>query len=337
MADINNLPKKENRKVYLDLNTFTDDFTLKVLPYVNNMINAIDVDEIKEKYPDNEADQLNEFVEEYLKLVQTNPGPISSKLIEKQMDFCHTISNMLAKRVCDGPTETELFFKDTIENFDSFYKPIKISLDIFNATRFVVQDIDDIYTVSLLTLMNMINLLEIKDKDIRFNTIKIVGRKNEYDVYYIGIKELEMDYKLYYQKNIVESTILIMNTDIEMLMDAYTAATIMNDVYSPIINDILSGMYSKEEVDEILSDTANFISEQILGITEDIGDALYDKKYKISPLCEETLNICLSRYEPLKLVKDEFNYFEMDFNIEDIFNDCKKRIYEYLELIGYER
>ena len=72
MADINNLPKKENRKVYLDLNTFTDDFTLKVLPYVNNMINAIDVDEIKEKYPDNEADQLNEFVEEYLKLVQTN-------------------------------------------------------------------------------------------------------------------------------------------------------------------------------------------------------------------------------------------------------------------------
>lgn len=325
-----------SRKIYLDLNNFNDDITLKVLPYINNLIHAIDEDEIKTKYPNDERLQLQSFVNQFLNIVYDYPGPVSTHLINNQIEYCETISTTLAKRVCEGPNENELFFKDMINDFDSFYLPIKLSLDLFNATRFMIQDLDDVYTVSTLILMNMITILNLKQKDFRFKMIKLVGRKNEYDLYYAGIKEVELDYELYYQKNIIDSTIQIMNNDVLMLMDAYTAATLMNEECSEIVGNIKSNLLTKEEVEENISNIATFVSEQIFSIMEGIQIALEEKRFKITPLAINTLNNCLIRYEHLALVYDDiFNTYDLEFNMSNLEKDCEKKVTEYLEILGY--
>lgn len=335
MSESTNSTEKKVKKVYLDLNNYNDDFTLKVIPYINQLLNSIDPEEFKEMYPDNEVKRLDACVKEFMELVYNNPGPLSTKLIENQINFCDNISEILTRKVCDGPTESDLFFKDHIEDFDSFFLPIQICLNIFNATRFVVRDLDDIYTVSTIVILNILGSLDIQDKDLRYKIIKIVGRKNEYDYNYTGIKEVELDYDLYYQRNIVDSTLLILNTDIIMLIEAFVVATIMNEEFSGIIEELKSDDFDEEMARDYIRNTAIFIGDKVLDFSEEILEALEYKKYKMTPLCVETLNLCLSRFEPLKIVYDDtFKSYELEYDLNKIIDESEKIIFDYMKLMG---
>lgn len=334
----NSLSKREGRKIYLDIREFNDIVSVNMLDYISEIIDSISVNDIKIKYPDNPAKQVDEFINQYMKKVCDTPGAISRKLIEKQVKFCDMISDLLSRRVCDGGSDIDLFFRDPIEDFESFFLPIRISLNIFNTTRFLVRDLADIYTISTITIMNIINKFELKetDKELRFNLLKIVGRKNEYDSCYVGIKELELDYKLYYQRNIVESTLTILNIDIETVIDAYIAAFITTGENSLVVNDMLKGMYSDNEINDIIESKSIFIADKVIELSNDIRYALNENKYKMTPLCYDILEMCLAKYDNIQIFKHNSGIYEIAYEYDEVVKDCKKLIKEYLGLLGVE-
>ena len=334
----NSLSKREGRKIYLDISVFNDNASVNMLDYISVIIDSIPVNDIKLKYPDNPAKQIDEFVNQYMKKVCDTPGAVSRKLIEKQVELCDMISDLLARRVCDGGSDIDLFFRDPIEDFDSFFLPIRISLNIFNATRFLVRDLADIYTISTISIMNIINKFELRetDRELRFNLLKIVGRKNDYDLCYVGIKELELDYKLYYQRNIVESTLTILNIDIKTVVDAYTAATITNEENSLVVKDMLEGLYSKNEIDDIIESESIFIADKVIALSNDITLALNRNEYKMTPLCYDILEMCLAKYDNIQIFKHNSGIYETAWDYEEVVEDCKGLIREYLSLLGVE-
>ena len=82
----NSLSKREGRKIYLDISVFNDNASVNMLDYISVIIDSIPVNDIKLKYPDNPAKQIDEFVNQYMKKVCDTPGAVSRKLIEKQKE-----------------------------------------------------------------------------------------------------------------------------------------------------------------------------------------------------------------------------------------------------------
>ena len=68
----------------------------------------------------------------------------------------------------------------------------------------------------------------------------------------------------------------------------------------------------------------------------EIIDYINENEYKMTPLCYETLEMCLVRYDNIQIFKHNSGIYEISFDYDKVVEDCEGLIREYLSLLGVE-
>ena len=270
--------------------------------------------QIKEKEI-SEIDALIEFVDIYYNRVKyTNEiTPLSIEFVDEQNKALTAFKNKLSKVILNADGSDPLLNKK-IEDKEFFTKILYISQSILNSTAFLTSNQKDAFTVSTLTLLQMLSVLEIEDEDLRYILMRVVGRRNEAQSSDVDpwLETLEYNYEIYHIKSILDSALDMMGLSPLMLLDI--------TVYKMVLSSNFETKYKLEDISKLTND------EQVEEYFSTLIEGLID-------ISAETLNTMVNILNETKFnIPDYFmGIFEEEFNLLSYFRILNKSVVKYPE------
>lgn len=302
-----------------------------------------------------EREALLSFVKEYHEVIRdTNSiSDLSIEFVTEQTDSMNNFKRQFADVVLKSDGSDPLLNKK-IENTERFIEYLDIGQEIINATTYIIFNSRDLYTVSTLTMMQIIDILDLEDEDLRFEILKIVGRRNETKSSDIDpwLETIEYDYDIYHIKRILDAVMDIVAVSPQLL----THLIIYKSILTPEFMDKYNLLDSKTIIDDII---LNNMTIDILEVTKSslssVASIMSKKKYAIPEYYVDIFDRELARldcaqivpvYEDVEIdcqVDDECDESELmrikTYTVEIVDEDFKEYIgmvlNEYLELAGY--
>lgn len=302
-----------------------------------------------------EREALLSFIKDYHEVIRdtNNISELSLEFVTEQTDNMNEFKRQFADVILKSDGSEPLLNKK-IENTERFIEYLDIGQEIINATTYIIFNSRDLYTVSTLTLMQIIDILGLEDEDLRFEILKIVGRRNETKSSDIDpwLETIEYDYDIYHIKRILDAVMDIVAVSPQLL----THLIIYKSILTPEFMDKYNLLDSKTVVDDII---LNNMAIDILEVTKSslssVASIMSKKKYAIPEYYVDIFDSELARldcaqivpvYEDVEIdcqVDDECDESELmrikTYTVEIDDENFKEYIgmvlNEYLELAGY--
>ena len=80
-----------------------------------------------------------------------------------------------------NPEEFDNYIQRPLEDPERFKKILDICMNMYNAVRVLVYNETDVHTVSLMTLMHMIGMMNVRDENLNYTLLKVIGRIHTYE------------------------------------------------------------------------------------------------------------------------------------------------------------
>ena len=302
-----------------------------------------------------EREALLSFIQDYHGIIKdTNDiSELSVEFVSEQTDNMNEFKRQFADVVLKSDGSDPILNKK-IENVDRFIDYLNIGQEIINATSYMIFNSRDLYTVSTLTLMQIINILGLEDEDLRFEILKIVGRRNESKSSDIDpwLETIEYDYDLYHIKRVLDSVMDIVAVSPKLL----THLIIYKSILTPEFMDKYNLLDSKTIIDDIiLNNMAIDILEVAKSSLASVASIMSKKKYAVPDYYVEIFDRELSKLDCAQIVPT-YEEVEVDCQMDD---ECEEselmliknyivevddekfkeyiemKLNEYLELAGY--
>lgn len=302
-----------------------------------------------------EREALLSFVKEYHEVIRdTNSiSDLSIEFVTEQTNRMNDFKRQFADIVLKSDGSDPLLNKK-IENTERFIEYLDIGQEIINATTYIIFNSRDLYTVSTLTLMQIIDILDLEDEDLRFEILKIVGRRNETKSSDIDpwLETIEYDYDIYHIKRILDAVMDIVAVSPQLL----THLIIYKSILTPEFMEKFNLLDSSTVVDDII---VNNMAIDILEVTKSslssVASIMSKKKYAIPEYYVEIFDRELARLDCAQIVP-VYEEVEIDCEMDD---ECEESelmtiknytvevddenfkeyigmvLNEYLELAGY--
>lgn len=302
-----------------------------------------------------EREALLSFIKDYHEAIRdtNNISDLSIEFVTEQTENMNQFKRQFADVVLKSDGNDPLLNKK-IKNTERFNDYLDIGQEIINATTYIIFNSRDLYTVSTLTLMQIIDILDLEDEDLRFEILKIVGRRNETKSSDIDpwLETIEYDYDIYHIKRILDAVMDIVAVSPQLL----THLIIYKSILTPEFMDKYKLLDSSTVVDDII---VNNMAIDILEITKSslssVATIMSKKKYAIPEYYVEIFDSELARLDCAQIVPS-YEDVEIDCQVDDEcdeselmtiknyiveIDDEKFKEYiemvlnEYLELAGY--
>ena len=281
-----------------------------------------------------DLDFLHEFIAHLLTVIkETNKVDKGSlEYLNSSMEYMEECKNRLLKRILD-PEESKTVLEIPIEDAERFKKIIEICMDLFNAVRVFVYNETDIHTVSLMVMMHILGTMQIRDENLNYILLKLVGRYNESKASDIDtwLETLEYDRELFFAKDVLDTIIDLAILSPSSMLDK----TIYNLVSSPEFVEICAAQLPDHDVDEpinasdLIQGALNYLTEVAIANLDTLVSLVNDVKHEIS---WHFLDIFESELESLsfyRIITEEFEdevEFERDGEIETM--QYKSKLYK---------
>lgn len=348
----------KNTMIMLSLSGYDQVTSINNLIVVGRNIERVDYNRYLEDLDRgniSDIDALDQFVEEYYEVVKdTNDiSDLSIELITEQVRYMNHFSDMFADIVL-GSTGDDPILSKQIDDVEKFKKYISICQGIMNANSFLIFNPRDLFTVSTLTMMEIIDTLEIKNENIRFDLLKIIGRRNESKHSDVDpwLETIEYDYELFHIKRVLDAVLDIIAISPKLL----THLIIYKSILTAEFIDKFNLLNPETEIDDVLlNNMAIDIMEIIESSLESVVDIMNRKKYSIAPYYVEIFDEELSKLSfvkidsimkridtpetesPLSDFDDStlIKIYKLSIHEEDFKDYIEVKLEEYLELAGY--
>lgn len=302
-----------------------------------------------------EREALLSFIKEYHEVIRdtNNISDLSIEFVTEQTKNMNQFKRQFADVVLKSDGNDPLLNKK-IKNTERFIDYLDIGQEIINATTYIIFNSRDLYTVSTLTLMQIIDILDLEDEDLRFEILKIVGRRNETKSSDIDpwLETIEYDYDIYHIKRILDVVMDIVAVSPQLL----THLIIYKSILTPEFMDKYNLLDSKTIIDDII---LNNMAIDILEVTKSslssVASIMSKKKYAIPEYYVEIFDRELARLDCAQIVPT-YEDVEIDCQVDDECDESElmtiknyivevddekfkeyieKVLNEYLELAGY--
>ena len=348
----------KSRMMLLSLASYDQVESINSLIDVGQNLERVDyetyIEELKYKNM-TEREALLSFVKDYHEVIRdtNNISDLSIEFVTEQTDNMNDFKRQFADVILNSDGNDPILNKK-IKNVERFIEYLDIGQEIINATTYIIFNSRDLYTVSTLTLMQIIDILDLEDEDLRFEILKIVGRRNETKSSDIDpwLETIEYDYDIYHIKRILDAVMDIVAVSPQLL----THLIIYKSILTPEFMDKFNLLDSKTIVDDII---LNNMAIDILEVTKSslssVASIMSKKKYAIPEYYVDIFDKELARldcaqivpvYEDVEIdcqVNDECDESELmrikTYTVEVDDENFKEYIgmvlNEYLELAGY--
>lgn len=263
-----------------------------------------------------EREALLSFVKEYHEVIRdtNNISELSLEFVTEQTNNMNEFKRQFADVILKSDGSDPLLNKK-IENTERFIEYLDIGQEIINATTYIIFNSRDLYTVSTLTLMQIIDILDLEDEDLRFEILKIVGRRNETKSSDIDpwLETIEYDYDIYHIKRILDAVMDIVAVSPQLL----THLIIYKSILTPEFMDKYNLLDSKTVVDDII---LNNMAIDILEVTKSslssVASIMSKKKYAIPEYYVDIFDRELARLDCAQIVP-VYEDVEIDCQVDD--------------------
>ena len=284
-----------------------------------------------------EREALLSFIREYHEVIRdtNNISDLSIEFVTEQTENMNQFKRQFADVVLKSDGNDPLLNKK-IKNTERFIDYLDIGQEIINATTYIIFNSRDLYTVSTLTLMQIIDILDLEDEDLRFEILKIVGRRNETKSSDIDpwLETIEYDYDIYHIKRILDAVMDIVAVSPQLL----THLIIYKSILTPEFMDKYNLLNSSTVVDDII---VNNMAIDILEITKSslssVATIMSKKKYAIPEYYVEIFDSELARLDCAQIVPT-YEDVEIDCQVDDECDESElMRIKNYIVEIDDEK
>ena len=278
----------KTKKVMLSVSEYSDLNSINNLILVGKNIERVDnkyaADMIAKGMED--VDVLLWFMKDYLNKIKTTNAidPMSSFFVESQEEFVKEYTKQFADIVINVE-KYDNYLNQPIKNPSRFKKILEICDILTIATSYFIYNQRDVFTVSILTLMNILNLLDIKDEELNFALLKVVGRRNESKPSDVDnwLEQVDHDYEIFHLKNISDHVLNLMSVSPRMVIDLTVYTSLLStQVVTDEMYDMLEKCESMEETETILQPVFLVVLESVVSVMDTIVDSLNKHKYEIS-------------------------------------------------------
>lgn len=313
MEKINN-----EKAVLLSVSNYTDVTSINNLILVGMNIEKSNYTQLKRKIKEkeiSEIDALVEFVDIYYNRVKyTNEiTPLSVEFVDEQNKTLIVFKDKLAKVILNADGSDPLLNKK-IEDKEFFIKILHICQSITNATAYLTSNQKDAFTVSTLTILQMLSVLDIEDVDLRYVLMKVMGRRNEAQSSDVDpwLETLEYNYEVYHIKSILDNALEMLGLNPLMLLDL--------TVYKMVLSSNFEIKYKLEDTTKLTSD------EQVEEYFSTLIEGLID-------ISTETFNTMVNILNETKFNIPSYfmDIFEEEFNLLSYFRILTKSVVKYPE------
>lgn len=302
-----------------------------------------------------EREALLSFIKDYHEVIKdtNNISDLSIEFVTEQTNSMDEFKRQFADVVLRSNGNDPLLNKK-IENVNRFIEYLDIGQEIINATTYIIFNSRDLYTVSTLTLMQIIDILGLEDEDLRFEILKIVGRRNETKSSDIDpwLETIEYDYDIYHIKRILDAVMDIVAVSPKLL----THLIIYRSLLTPEFMDNFNLLDPNTIIDDnIVNDMVADILEVTKNSLSSVSSIMSKKKYAIPEYYVEIFDRELSKLDCAQIVP-VYEEVEIDCQMDDECEDgelmtiknytvevddekfkeyIRMKLIEYLELAGY--
>lgn len=304
------------KAVLLSVSNYADVTSINNLILVGMNIEKSNYAQLKRKIKEkeiSEIDALVEFVDIYYNRVKyTNEiTPLSVEFVDEQNKTMIVFKDRLAKVILDADGSDPLLNKK-IENREFFIKILHICQIIINSTAFLTSNQKDAFTVSTLTILQMLSVLEIDDEDLRYILMKVIGRRNEAHSSDVDhwLETLEYDYEIYHIKSVLDNALEMIGLSPIMLLDLA--------IYKMVLSPNFETKYEPADTTKLTNDEEAI--EYFSGLIEGLIN-----------ISIETLDSMINILNENKFNIPEYfiDIFEEEFNLLPYFRIMNKSVVKY--------
>ena len=199
--------------------------SINSLILIGKNIERINFNEMIKQFDPNvhtDLDVMCTFVQNFYNtvLLTNNVDKMSMEYMRKTTEFMDYYKDKFINVVVN-PKKFNNYIQRPVEDVDRFVRIINLCQNLYNATRVLVYNEADVYTVSLMTIMHMIGMVNTRDENLNYYLLKIIGRYNESKSSDVDdwLQTLEYDYELFHQKNILDSVVDLVSLSPAMVLD----------------------------------------------------------------------------------------------------------------------
>lgn len=280
---------------------------------------------------DTDLDVMCKFASDYYETVlQTNNVEKMSKhFMFTTSDFMdYYIDKMI--EIVANPKELTNYLHKPIEDVDRFRRVIHLCMDLYNATRVLVYNESDVHTVSLMTIMHMIGMVNTRDEHLNYNLLKIIGRYNETKSSDVDdwLETLEYDYELFHQKNILNSVVDLLSLSPAMVLDLIVYRLLVSPDFGAVcdVNNLVND--EKGTILDKLDPAVDVLMASAIRNIETIASIMNDNKFGISDYFAELFDDELGNLDHYN-VKSEVVEFETELGCEENAETVKFKVKQY--------
>lgn len=276
------------KTVMLSVSEFKEMNSISNLILVGKNIERVDYNKAVEKITNgvSDIDVLLWFMREYLEVIVTTNN--LDELSELYMDYQAEFIEQYQKEFTDliiNPGYYDNFISKPIEDPEYFRKIIEICGLLTLSTSYLIYNQSDVFTVSVLTIMNIINALSLQDEDLNYTILKVIGRKNETKASDIDdwLEQIEHNYELFHLKNISDHVLDLLSVSPRMVLDLTIYKCLVSPQVLGVCNfDELDQCESKEDIELLLEPLIMLILETATSTLDSIVEIVNSHKYSIS-------------------------------------------------------
>jgi hypothetical protein len=344
--------KKQQQPLMFSVSDYKELNSIGSLIMIGKNIERLQFNEmVKEFDPeqDTDLDVMYEFISRFNDVVlhTNNVEAVSKEYMRKTTEFMDHYLDIMTEIVV-APEKFDNYIQRPVNDGDRFRRILEMCMNLYNAIRVLVYNESDVHTVSLMTIMHMIGMMNVQDENLNYTLLKIVGRFNESKASDVDdwLETLEYDYELFHQKNILDTLVDLISLSPRMVLDLNVYRLIVSpdfdrlcgqtnqndggtDIASRLDNVVdhlvESSVRHLATIENIMNTSKFDISEYFLDLfNEELGMLPY-YNVKVETVEVETELGCEENTETVKFKTKQYTHF-----IDEI------QLREHLEMILYD-
>lgn len=263
-----------------------------------------------------EAQVLEVFVNDlYHVMMSTNRvDKMSVKYMDETLNYMLLYKNLLVNRFINETNKDEseykqyLYCKLTPEEVQRFECVVNIGLMINQAVSVIIYNEQDLHTVSLLTMMNILSMLNISDEKLNYEVLKVVGRRNEIEPSDVDkwVETADLDYNVYHAKKILDTLEEFLATSPRLISNINSYRVIISSYFDKLVDiDNLKNAKTVEDINEALDGVVNYLLEIAYNNIYAINKSLDDVKNTIPEYCIDIFEESLGELNYYKIFPTE--------------------------------
>jgi hypothetical protein len=303
----------------------------------------------------NDVDKMQIIMHTLFEVIKAknNINALSLEYMRVTSEFIDKYKEVLSQVVMN-PSEDNKYLTKQIEDQERFVNTIDICTALFNSMRCLVYNENDVHTVSLLTLMQILGIVKLEDEKLNYTLLKIVGRFNEQRNTDVDdwLETVEYDYELYYQKKIMDTINNFISLSPRLMLDVCIYKFLLTSGFLEIVKS------DNSMIGEISEDHMNYavnsICEKAVQYIESIAKVINNDRYCIPEYFNDVFVAELAMLDYYKVYVDTYtaeaktslsefseteqftcSVYKPHYEMDQLSSHVHKRVVDYLTVGGF--